>query len=92
MDKLRHQRQVLSDVERLILTMENEITLLRNIVYRYYLMHGNQLQEGSVCPPEDVSFYISSNEKGVKCEVIKHKGLGVESEYQKIKKEISGLS
>ena len=59
MDKLRHQRQVLSDVERLILTMENEITLLRNIVYRYYLMHGNQLQEGSVCPPEDVSFYIS---------------------------------
>jgi hypothetical protein len=92
MKKLNETKQMLQDVEHLINQMEAEIELLRNINYRYYLMHGSDIQGGAVNATENISFSIDAeNPEGVKCKVINHTNLGIESSYQKIKNQIRDL-
>ena len=59
MRALNEQKQLLQDLDYLLNKMEAEIELLRNINYRYYLMHGNKVQNGLITVPENISFDIS---------------------------------
>lgn len=93
MRALNEQKQLLQDLEYLLNKMETEIELLRNINYRYYLMHGNKVQNGQLSVPENISFDVSGEIDGdVKCRMIDHAKINIESNYQKIKSEIRRLS
>lgn len=93
MKTLNEQKQLLQDLEYLINKMEAEIEILRNINYRYYLMHGNKVQNGLVTVPENISFDVSGEIDGdVQCRMIDHEKINLESNYQKIKSEIRRLS
>ena len=93
MKKINEQKQILQDIEYLIKNMDAEIDLLRNINYRYYLMHGNKVQNGLITVPENISFDISGKkESDVKCRIIDHDKINIQSNYQKIKSELRKLS
>jgi len=93
MRALNEQKQLLQDLDYLLNKMEQEIELLRNINYRYYLMHGNKVQNGLITVPENISFDISGKIDGdVQCRMIDHEKINLESNYQKIKSEIRRLS
>jgi len=93
MKSINKQKQVLQDLEHLINKMNTEIELLRNINYRYYLMHGNRVQNGSISVPENISFDVSGEIDGdVQCRMIDHNKINIESNYQKIKSELLRLS
>jgi hypothetical protein len=93
MRALNEQKQLLQDLDYLLNKMEAEIELLRNINYRYYLMHGNKVQNGLITVPENISFDISGEIDGdVQCRMIDHEKINLESNYQKIKSEIRRLS
>lgn len=93
MKKINEQKQILQDIEYLIKNMDAEIDLLRNINYRYYLMHGSSVQNGLVHVPENMSFDISGEREGdVKCRIIDHQKINITSNYQKIKNELRRLS
>lgn len=91
MEKLTQQRKILLDLENLIDKMESEIESLRNINYRYYIKNGEEIQDGVVVVPEYISFYIEEVDGKTLCRVIDHESLGIESNYQKIKKELNKL-
>lgn len=93
MRALNEQKQLLQDLDHLLNKMEAEIELLRNINYRYYLMHGNKVQNGLLSVPENVSFDVSVGIDGdVQCRMIDHEKINLESNYQKIKSELRRLS
>ena len=93
MRALNEQKQLLQDLDYLLNKMEQEIELLRNINYRYYLMHGNKVQNGSITVPENISFDVSGDIDGdVLCRIIDNEKINLESNYQKIKSEIRRLS
>jgi hypothetical protein len=93
MRALNEQKQLLQDLDYLLNKMEQEIELLRNINYRYYLMHGNKVQNGLIKVPENISFDVSGEIDGdVLCRMIDHEKINLESNYQKIKSEIRRLS
>ena len=93
MRALNEQKQLLQDLDFLLNKMEQEIELLRNINYRYYLMHGNKVQNGLLNVPENISFDVSGEIDGdVQCRMIDHSKMNLESNYQKIKSEICRLS
>lgn len=93
MRALNEQKQLLQDLDYLLNKMEQEIELLRNINYRYYLMHGNKVQNGLITVPENISFDVSGDIDGdVLCRMIDHEKINLESNYQKIKSEIRRLS
>jgi len=93
MRTISEQKQILQDLEHLINKMDVEIELLRNINYRYYLMHGNNVQNGLISVPENISFDVSGEIDGdVKCRMIDHNKINLESNYQKIKSELRRLS
>lgn len=92
MKALHEQKKLLQDLELLINKMESEIELLRNINYRYYLHHGDLIKDGVVAVPENISFYITGDVDEVKCLIIDHEKINIESNYQKIKSEIRRLS
>jgi hypothetical protein len=93
MKKINEQKQILQDLEYLINKMDAEIELLRNIAYRYYLMHGNKVHNGLLSVPENISFDVSGEIDGdVQCRMIDHNNLNIESNYQKIKSELRRLS
>lgn len=93
MRALNEQKQLLQDLDYLLNKMEQEIELLRNINYRYYLMHGNKVQNGLITVPENISFDVSGEIDGdVQCRMIDHEKINLESNYQKIKSEIRRLS
>ena len=93
MRALNEQKQLLQDLDYLINKMEKEIELLRNINYRYYLMHGNKVQNGLIKVPENISFDISGDIDGdILCRIIDHEKINLESNYKEIKSEIRRLS
>ena len=93
MRTINEQKQVVQDFEHLINKMDEEIELLRNINYRYYLMHGNKVKNGLVSVPENISFYVLGEIDGdVQCRMIDHNKTNIESNYQKIKSELRRLS
>jgi hypothetical protein len=93
MRTINEQKQILQDFEHLINKMDAEIELLRNINYRYYLMHGNKVQNGLISVPENISFDVSGEIDGdVQCRMIDHAKINLESNYQKIKSELRRLS
>lgn len=93
MRALNEQKQLLQDLDYLVNKMEQEIELLRNINYRYYLMHGNKVKNGLITVPENISFDFSGKIDGdVQCRMIDHDKINLESNYQKIKSEIRRLS
>jgi hypothetical protein len=93
MRALNEQKQLLQDLDYLLNKMEQEIELLRNINYRYYLMHGDKVQNGLIKVPENISFDVSGDIDGdVLCRMIDHEKINLESNYQKIKSEIRRLS
>jgi hypothetical protein len=93
MRALNEQKKLLQDLDYLLNKMEQEIELLRNINYRYYLMHGNKVQNGLIKVPENISFDVSGDIDGdVLCRMIDHEKINLESNYQKIKSEIRRLS
>jgi len=92
MRAINEQKQLLQDLDCLLNKMEQEIDILRNINYRYYLMHGNRVQNGLITVPENISFYIREDKEGdVECRIIDHDVIHIESNYQKIKREILKL-
>jgi len=92
MKALHEQKKLLQDLELLINKMESEIELLRNINYRYYLLNGGLIKSGVVDVPESISFQIAGDVDEVKCLIIDHEKINIESNYQKIKSEIRRLS
>jgi hypothetical protein len=56
MKKLAQTKNNLLEIENLITVMDKEIYRLRNIVYRYNLLHGNSLQDGFVRTPDNIDF------------------------------------
>ena len=93
MRTISEQKQILQDLEHLIKKMEIEIETLRNINYRYYLMHGNNVQNGLVSVPDNISFDISGDINGdVICRMIDFDKINLKSNYQIIKKELIRLS
>ncbi|MFO0477629.1 MAG: hypothetical protein ACK50L_02445 [Bacteroidota bacterium] len=93
MKSINEQKQILQDMEHLINKMNAEIELLRNINYRYYLMHGDKIQNGLVSIPENISFHVSIKKDGdVQCEMIDCNKINIESNYQRIKNELRRLS
>jgi hypothetical protein len=93
MRTINEQKQILQDLEHLINKMDEELELLRNINYRYYLMYGNKVQNGLISVPENISFDVSGEIEGdVQCRMIDHFKLNLESNYQKIKSELQRLS
>ena len=91
MKKLTEQKQTLDDVSELIRNMDWEIKMLRAIAYRYYLEHGILTQSGIVNIPDNISFDIHVNDDNVFCRMWNHNELGIESNYQRIIKEINKL-
>jgi len=63
MKKLREQRQILQDAEILINLLKNELNLHRNLLYRMYLKHGNEFQDGEVMVPDTLSFHFNMDSK-----------------------------
>jgi hypothetical protein len=96
MKKIQEQIETLSNLENLIKSMEYEIEFLRNINYRYYLMHGIEIQGGIIEVPDNLEFGIKTENKGVqviaKCEVIDCEKLNIESKHQKIKSFLKKLN
>jgi len=93
MRTINEQKQILQDLEYLINKMDAEIELLRNINYRYYLMHGDNVQNGLISVPENISFDVSGEIDGdVKCRIVDYNKINLESNYQKIKSELRRLS
>ena len=93
MKSINEQKQILQDLAHLINERDVEIEFLRNINYRYYLMHGNKVQNGLISVPENISFDISGEVDGdVHCRMIDHNKINIESNYQKIKSEMRRLS
>lgn len=88
MKKLNEQKQFIEDLGNLINKMEIEIELLRNINYRYFLMHGNKIQNGVISAPKNISFNIYGGIKDTQCKIVDHEKLGITSNYQQIKKQI----
>lgn len=92
MEKINEQKQLLQDISYLLAKMEAEIELLRNINYRYYLMHGNKVQNGLITVPENISFDVSGEINGdVQCQIIDHKKINIESNYMIIKYELNKI-
>jgi hypothetical protein len=93
MKSLDEQKQLLQDIDSLLGKMKSEIDLLRNINYRYFLMHGNKVQNGLVSVPENISFDVTGEIDGdVECRMIDHDKIRIESNYQNISRELSRLS
>ena len=93
MKALNKQKELLQDLDYLLNKMESEIELLRNINYRYYLMHGNNVQNGLLSVPENISFDVSGDIDGdVQCRLIDHDKINIESNYQQIKNKLRRLS
>jgi hypothetical protein len=89
MKTINEQKKLLEDIECLINNMYAEINLLRNITYRYYLMHGYKVQDGILSVPETISFGVSQDIHGeALCKIIDHEQLNIESNFQQIKSEI----
>ena len=92
MKKINEQRELLQDLEHLITKMHHEIELLRNINYRYFLMHGEKIQSDKVFVPDNLSFNISLDKNlDVECKVIDHEKIKIDSPYQQIQEEIKKL-
>ena len=92
MKKINEQKKLLQDLEHLINKMHDEIELLRNINYRYFLMHGEKIQNGKVFVPDNFSFNISLDINGdAKCTIFDHEKTKIKSHYQQIKEEINKL-
>lgn len=91
MKKIDEQIKQLHEIQYLILKMEEEIELLRNINYRYYLMHGNNIKEGVVNVPNNISFSLSGDITDTKCQIIQHDKLGITSNYLIIKETINKI-
>jgi hypothetical protein len=96
MKKIQEQIETLSKLEHLIAAMDSEIKLLRNINYRYYLKHGDEIQNGVVKVPDSIEFGIKTENKGVqviaKCEAIDCDKINIEGKYQKIQKYLQELA
>ena len=91
---IQKQIKELYEIDYLITKMEEEIELLRNINYRYMLMHGNKIQHGEQQVPSDVSFTIFQNTfdaKDVQCVLVNHTKIGLKSNYQQIKESLKEL-
>ncbi len=91
---IQKQIKELYEIDYLITKMEEEIELLRNINYRYMLMHGNKIQHGEQQVQSDVSFTIFQNTvdtKDVQCVLVNHTKIGLKSNYQQIKESLKEL-
>jgi hypothetical protein len=91
---IQKQIKELYEIDYLITKMEEEIELLRNINYRYMLMHGNKIQHGEQQVQSDASFTIFQNTvdtKDVQCVLVNHTKIGLKSNYQQIKESLKEL-
>lgn len=92
MKAINEQIKLLEDLKYFINQMESEIEKIRNINYRYYLMYGNKIQNGEIIVPNHISFDISLDKNGdAQCQIVDHKEINIESNYQKIKQGITIL-
>ena len=92
MKKLAEQKQTLDDVSELIRNMESEINRQRYIIYRYYEMHGELVENGMLDLPDNISFGLfTTNERELKCRMLDNDKLGMESKHQRIIKGINKL-
>jgi hypothetical protein len=93
MKAISEQKQILDDIDLLINKMESQIEMLRNINYRYYLMYGEKIQCGVVEVPDNIDFAIPIDQSfDALCRLTDYNKIGMENDYQKIKKEIQRLS
>lgn len=97
MKALNEQKKLLDDLGRLIDRMSSEIELLRSIVNRYNLKYGKEIQPGYLKIHENISFDIygtidDKNDELAYCKVTDHEKIGIESNYQGIRKEIERLN
>ena len=91
MKKIKEVRQRLDDIISLVELMESEIKLLRNLLYRSYLLNGNEIKGGYVEVLETI--YFSSFKRFDKEELRVNDAdtLKVTSNYQQIKKILEEL-
>lgn len=78
-------------MEHLIEKMEHELRINRNIIERYYLNHGNIVKGEKIELLDDISFGLKPTPENVIVTRTNYNGLGIESDYQKIVKEIKYL-
>lgn len=74
--------EVLQDMESLIIGQQMEISMYRNVIYRYYLMHGVEIQGGIVEMPSNLSIHINSIKDAARCNIIDNEKIGIESTHQ----------
>jgi hypothetical protein len=91
MKKIKEQKQTLQDIEELIPAMQHEIDELRNIVYRYMLLHGNEIKGGIVVVPDNLYYSIAIGNVNGACIAINTHEIKMESDYQKLKRQIDKL-
>jgi len=92
MKKLAKQKQTLDDVAGLIKDLKSELDLMRNLVWRYYLKHGTEIQGGEVLTPPNYSFSLFKKDSKVSCKVFNHEGFEFTSNYLKIQEQIQKLN
>jgi hypothetical protein len=92
MKKIKEAQGTLQDVEYLINQMDRQIKLLRNIVYRYGLLHGEEIQGGKVDVPDSIEFYIQKENDVVICKAVDYKDIGMKSKQEDINKLINNLN
>ena len=92
MTKLIEQVQILRDTEVLLAKMIIEIDTLRNILKRYHLRHGEEIEDGTVNISDNICFYLKKDtDSKFLCRMIDNKELGLSSNYQDIKKGLNKL-
>jgi hypothetical protein len=93
MKKIQEYKKGLEDIEQIINMLASEVDLLRNITYRYYLMHGNEIQDGSIHCPFNITFTISNNQKnGATCEMHDSKHTNLPNNFDRLQKLINNLN
>lgn len=91
MKKIKEVRQRLDDIISLVELMESEIKLLRNLLYRSYLLNGNEIKGGHVEVPETIYFSSFKRFDKEELRVNDTDTLKVTSNYQQIKKILEEL-
>jgi len=92
MKKLREQRQTLQDAESLIHLLKDELDLHRNLLYRMHLKHGNELQDGEVIVPDNLSFHFDTAFKEAELYILDSKDIKpLKTTYERILEKIKDL-
>lgn len=94
MSKIRDAQTTLNQLENLVGIMYDEIEQLRNMVYRHTLIESNIIKGGRIDPiPDNIYFNIDYGicSDVFKIRVLDSKEIGIDSNYQKIKKLLKSL-